>query len=167
MRRRATTQVAVVALISLTILALPGCKRRKPPVVPKTEPHLTAEPTPPSTSSPEEHASAGREVYAAWYDVPIWSLAKKRAGLEELTAAHNTLPLGTRVRLTHLANGKSVVVRITDRGIHDRKVKIDVCKEAAVELGMLDKGIARVRMQILSDAAPASGAPAPTTVADE
>jgi hypothetical protein len=88
-----------------------------------------------STSEAQERrtraALKAREVYAAWYDVPEDSLAKRRAASNELTAAHNRLPLGTLVRVTHLKNGKSVVVRITDRGIRDRRVKIDICKEAA------------------------------------
>jgi rare lipoprotein A len=105
-----------------------------------------AEPT--SAASPNE-SPPGRVVYATWYEVPQRSLAKRRAGQEELTAAHNSLPLGTRVRLTHLANGKTATVRITDRGIRDRKVKIDICKEAAEELGMVGKGLARVRMQVV------------------
>lgn len=92
-----------------------------------------------------------REVYAAWYDVPQGSLARRRAGQQELTAAHDRLPLGTLVRITHLENGKEVVVRITDRGINNRRVKIDLCKEAAEELEMVSKGIARVRMEVLPD----------------
>ena len=92
-----------------------------------------------------------REVRAAWYDVPDDSLAKRRAGREELTAAHNRLPLGTLVRVTHLENGRSTLVRITDRGIHDKRIKLDVCREAAEELGMVSKGIARVKMEIVRD----------------
>jgi rare lipoprotein A len=78
-------------------------------------------------------------------------LAARRAVSNEYTAAHNRLPLGTLVRVTHLKNGKSVIVRITDRGITDRKVRLDVCKEAAEELGMVTKGVARVRMEIIPD----------------
>jgi len=91
------------------------------------------------------------EGYAVWYNVPPNSLAKRRAGKEELTAANNRLPLGTRVRVTHLGNGNSVVVRITDRGITDRHSLIDLCKEAAAKLGMLSEGSARVRLEILPD----------------
>lgn len=92
-----------------------------------------------------------QEVNAAWYDVPAKSLAKRRAGVQELTAAHNRLPLGTLIRVTHLENGKSVVVRITDRGIRDRRVKLDLCKEAAEELEMVKKGIARVRLEVVRE----------------
>lgn len=104
-------------------------------------------------AEPERLATVGRprEVNAAWYDVPDDSLAKRRAGHEELTAAHNKLPLGTLVRVTHLSNGKSTLVRITDRGIRDKKVKLDVCREAAEELGMVSKGIARVKMEIVRE----------------
>jgi rare lipoprotein A len=94
---------------------------------------------------------ATTEGVAVWYSVPSNSLAKRRAAGGELTAAHNRLPLGTRVRVTHLANGKSVVVRITDRGIHDRRIVIDLCKEAAEKLDMLREGSARVRLEILPD----------------
>ena len=92
-----------------------------------------------------------RNVNAAWYDVPDDSLAKRRAGREELTAAHNRLPIGTLVRVTHLSNGKSTLVRITDRGIRDKKIKLDVCREAAEELGIVSKGIARVKMEVVRE----------------
>jgi rare lipoprotein A len=108
--------------------------------------------TPPKTS----------EGVAVWYNVPPNSLAKRRAGKDELTAAHNRLPLGTKVRVTHIANGKSVVVRITDRGITNRRVLIDLCKEAAEKLDMLREGSARVRLEVLPDEnAPASKAKTP------
>lgn len=91
------------------------------------------------------------EGNAVWYKVPPNSLAKRRAAKDELTAAHNRLPLGTRVRVTHLKNGKSVVVRITDRGITVRGAIIDLCKEAAEKLDMVREGSARVSLEILPD----------------
>lgn len=89
------------------------------------------------------------EGYAVWYVVPVDSLANRRAGKGEFSAAHNRLPLGSLVRVTHLANGKSVIVRITDRGITKRGASIDLCKEAAEELEMISEGMARVRMEEL------------------
>jgi rare lipoprotein A len=53
------------------------------------------------------------------------------------------------VQVTNPDNGKTVVVRITDRGIHNRPVKLDVCKEAAAELGVVETGFAHLRMQVL------------------
>jgi rare lipoprotein A len=58
----------------------------------------------------------------------------------ELTAAHRTLPLGTRVLVTNVRNGRTVVVRITDRGPYGRGRIIDVSRAAARELDMIDSG---------------------------
>jgi rare lipoprotein A len=91
------------------------------------------------------------EGVATWYKVPAKSVAKRRAGKDELTAAHNRLPFGIRVRVTHLGNGRDVVVRITDRGVYKRGVVIDLCKEAAEKLDMLREGSARVRLEVLPD----------------
>ncbi|MCH9766133.1 MAG: septal ring lytic transglycosylase RlpA family protein [Alphaproteobacteria bacterium] len=66
-----------------------------------------------------------------------------------LTAAHKTLPFGTRVRVTNQRNGKSVVVRINDRGPYIKGRVIDLSKRAAGVIGMRGAGIAPVRLQIL------------------
>ena len=66
-----------------------------------------------------------------------------------LTAAHRTLPMGTRIRVTNLENGKSVRVRINDRGPHVRGRIVDLSSSAAAALGF-DTGVARVRIEILS-----------------
>lgn len=95
------------------------------------------------------HWARSQEVYAVWYRVPPKSLARRRAGKDELTAAHNSLPLGTLVRITHLRNGKSAIVRITDRGVKGRRGTIDMCKEAAEKLQMVREGVARVRLEVL------------------
>ncbi|WP_248763723.1 septal ring lytic transglycosylase RlpA family protein [Pseudomonas sp. 13-2922] len=68
-----------------------------------------------------------------------------------LTAAHRQLPFGTRVKVTNLANDKSVIVRINDRGPHTRGRLVDLSREAAAQLGMLQGGTARVRIQSLDD----------------
>ena len=66
-----------------------------------------------------------------------------------LTAAHRTLPLGTDIRVTNLENGRSVRVRINDRGPHVRGRIIDLSSGAATALGF-STGVARVRIEILS-----------------
>jgi rare lipoprotein A len=67
----------------------------------------------------------------------------------QLTAAHRTLPLGTRVRVTNLRNGRAVVVTITDRGpFLDGRV-IDLSYAAAKRIGMTDPGTAPVRLVVL------------------
>jgi rare lipoprotein A len=69
--------------------------------------------------------------------------------MNALTAAHRSLPLGTRVRVTHLENGRSVVVRINDRGPYKRGVIIDLSRRAANEIGMVQQGRARVRVEVV------------------
>ena len=68
-----------------------------------------------------------------------------------LTAAHRTLPFGTRVRVTNTWNGRSVVVTIIDRGPFKRGRVIDVSKRAASDLGFLREGVATVRLEVLPD----------------
>lgn len=106
-----------------------------------------------------------REVYAVWYRVPPGSLARRRAGLSELTAAHNRLPIGTLVRVTNKKNGRSVVVRITDRGITSKRAKIDICKEAAEQIDMVSDGITRVRLEVIPETPPASTSAPPHVAA--
>jgi rare lipoprotein A len=70
----------------------------------------------------------------------------ERISTTEFTAAHRTLPFGTQVRVTNLANGRSVIVRINDRGPFGRGRIIDVSRAAARELGMIGSGVAKVRL---------------------
>jgi rare lipoprotein A len=65
------------------------------------------------------------------------------------TAAHRTLPFGTRVKVTHLRTGKTTIVRINDRGPHRPDRIIDLSEAAAKELGILAEGVARVRIEVL------------------
>jgi rare lipoprotein A len=63
-----------------------------------------------------------------------------------LTAAHRTLPFGTKVLVTNVRNGKTVVVRIVDRGPYGRRRIIDVSRAAARELDMIESGTARISL---------------------
>ncbi len=69
---------------------------------------------------------------------------------DDLTAAHRTLEFGTMVKVTNLDNGKSVTVRINDRGPHTKARIIDVSGAAAAKLGLLDSGTATVRLEVES-----------------
>ena len=71
----------------------------------------------------------------------------ERTGPNGLTAAHRTLPFGTRVRVTNHRNGKAVFVRIVDRGPFRRGRIIDVSHRAAVELDMISAGTAMVSVE--------------------
>lgn len=66
-----------------------------------------------------------------------------------MTAAHKTLPFGTRVRVTNVSNRRSVVVRINDRGPFTPGRVIDLSYAAAGALGMHDKGLAPVRVEVV------------------
>ncbi|GJD21630.1 hypothetical protein RIVM261_065860 [Rivularia sp. IAM M-261] len=73
----------------------------------------------------------------------------ERFNPQDLTAAHRTLPFGTRVRVTNNWNGRSVIVRINDRGPFIRGRIIDVSLGAARQLGMISSGIASVKVEVL------------------
>src|SRR5947207_15696883 len=89
---------------------------------------------------------------ASWYgdefaDRPTAS--GERYDPDKLTGAHRTLPLGTKVRVTNLINGRSVLVTINDRGPYMRRREIDLSYGAARVLGMVRRGVARVRIELV------------------
>ena len=67
----------------------------------------------------------------------------------DMTAAHKTLPFNTKVKVTNLSNGKSVIVRINDRGPFVKGREIDLSKGAAVKIGMIKSGTAKVSLEIV------------------
>ena len=67
---------------------------------------------------------------------------------KDITAAHRTLPLGTIARVTNINNGRSILVRINDRGPYAQGRVIDLSRSAAAELGMKQDGVARVRVEV-------------------
>jgi rare lipoprotein A len=91
---------------------------------------------------------------ASWYGKPYHGRETANGetyDMDALTAAHRYLPMNTQVRVVNLANGKSVIVRINDRGPFADGRIIDVSRRAALELGMLIKGTAKVRVEVLKD----------------
>jgi len=77
----------------------------------------------------------------------------------EMTAAHRTLPFGSAVRVTNLANGNSVVVTINDRGPHNSSRIIDVSRAAADVLDFVAAGVTRVRIELVTSSGLKSTAP--------
>lgn len=67
------------------------------------------------------------------------------------TCAHKTLPFGTKLKVTNLKNGKSTIVEVTDRGPYAKGRIIDVSKSAAMELGMVAAGVAKVEVEVLKN----------------
>ena len=68
---------------------------------------------------------------------------------DAFTAAHQTLAFGTKVKVSNLDNGKSVIVTINDRGPHSHNRLIDVSGAAARELGLMESGTAKVKIETL------------------
>jgi rare lipoprotein A len=97
---------------------------------------------------------------ASWYSVKSNSGTRTASGQrlsnDAATAAHKTLPMGTRVRVINEANGKSEVMTITDRGPYKKGRIIDVTIGAAERLGFIHHGIATVRVEVLAKIKPAS-----------
>ena len=70
--------------------------------------------------------------------------------MRALTAAHRTLPLGTRILVTHVASGRTVQVRINDRGPFVRGRILDLSRAAAERLGVVGAGVAAVRIRVVA-----------------
>ena len=90
--------------------------------------------------------------HASWYGAEFAHRATasgERYDPTKLTGAHRTLPLGSRVRVTNLLNGRSVLITINDRGPFTRRREIDLSYGAARALDMVRTGIARVRIELV------------------
>ncbi len=110
-----------------------------------------------SLASVGAHAGEAAEEGIAAYYSNVFQGRKTASGARydknRLTAAHNHLPFGTRVRVTNLKNGESVVVTINDRGPHGGNRIIDLSRAAAEKIGLLHRGIGRVRLDIVETVA--------------
>jgi rare lipoprotein A len=91
-------------------------------------------------------AETGR---ASWYALTSRTASGERCDPGALTAAHRSLPFGTKVKVENLKNGKTVVVRINDRGPYVGGRIIDLTKAAAHKLGIVAAGTAKVRVTVL------------------
>jgi rare lipoprotein A len=88
---------------------------------------------------------------ASWYHEDLETASGEPFNMYDLTAAHRRLPFGTVVDVTNLRNGRSVRVRINDRGPFKWGRIIDLSFAAADELGMVHAGLMKVRLRIISD----------------
>jgi rare lipoprotein A len=101
------------------------------------------------SGSSNETDSIKKTVLATYYHRKFegrrtTSGAKYRA--KKFTAAHRTLPMGTMVTVTNPDNGKSVVVKVNDRGPYSKKLAIDLSERAAKQIGIYRKGIGKVEL---------------------
>ena len=108
-----------------------------------------------ATADEASRPSHALEGLASWYGKEHHGLrtsSGERFDMRALTAAHKTLPFGSQVRVTEVASGRSVVVRIIDRGPHVAGRVIDLSLGAGRLLGMIGAGVARVRLEVLGPA---------------
>jgi rare lipoprotein A len=97
-----------------------------------------------------EAAAAGSQCgKASWYKMGHTTASGEKMNAGALAAAHRSLPFGTKVRVENLKNGRSVVVRVNDRGPYSGGRVIDVTRGAAEQLGMIQSGVARVKVTVV------------------
>lgn len=100
--------------------------------------------------SPMEAAAAKGCGGASWYALTSKTASGERMNPAKLTAAHRSLRFGTKVKVTNPETGKSVIVRINDRGPFIKGRVLDLSKAAAGEIGMIRAGHAKVCYEILA-----------------
>ena len=125
---RTTGHPAFLSILLISLLA--GCAGHRHP--PETAPPL--------------------QGLASWYGKKFQGRLTangERFDMRRLTAAHRTLPFGTRVRVTNLENGRMVIVRINDRGPFVAGRIIDLSFAAGKKIGIIGTGVAPVRLEIL------------------
>jgi len=102
--------------------------------------------TPDKNAAETQVASHG---LASFYTEGTQTASGERFNTHELTAAHPTLPFGTRLRVTNVVTGRSVTVRVNDRGPYVPGRVVDVSYSAAETLGMVGDGIAKVKLDVV------------------
>lgn len=111
------------------------------------------DPLPPD---PQDTITESYTGLASWYGRRFHgrrTASGEHYDMAALTAAHKSLPFGSRVRVTNLDNGRSVVLVINDRGPFVKRRLIDVSHAAAQRLGFLNHGLAKVRIDVLGEPA--------------
>jgi rare lipoprotein A len=106
-------------------------------------------------SAIERGIFAVQEGIVSWYGAQFQdrkTASGERFDAAAMTMAHPSLPFGTHVRVTNLRNGRSVVVRVNDRGPFVGRRIADLSQAAAAEIGMMRKGLARARIEVLGEA---------------
>ena len=105
-------------------------------------------------AGPLEAGSFKQEGKASWYKMGTKTANGERYDPMGITAAHPSLPFDTKVRVTNPASGKSVVVRINDRGPFTGGRIIDLSQGAAQEINLVRAGVAKVSLEVLGSASP-------------
>ena len=145
--------LACFALLGITFLAV-GCaapRNEAPPRAPgvdRGQARASTKEAAPGSSSFEQVG------LASWYGRAFAgkpTASGERFDPDQMTAAHPTLAFGSKVRVTNLSNGQSVIVRVNDRGPFGGRRVIDISQAAAKEIGMHRSGTARVSLTLVAD----------------
>ena len=157
-----------LVLVSSALILLVGCGEKKrvttrvpPPPPPVTSETAATRPVAPPLATDDTYAGRTpimvESGMASWYGPPYHN-RKAATGeiydMHQLTAAHKTLPLNSIVRVTNVANGKSVIVRINDRGPFIGTRIIDLSYAAAHAIETWRAGVAKVRVEVLETPKP-------------
>ena len=138
------------ALVLMSLALVTSCNTQQPPPPPQPVPAVAPPPPPPPPPPPQTKAPKPRGAVVSFQGNE--SAGRPTASGEpydpdDMTAASKTYPIGSRVEVTNPKNGKSVIVRINDRGPHVRGRSLDLSKAAAEELGITDKGVAHLKIR--------------------
>lgn len=139
--RRSLTRPIFLSLALALTCAFVACGPRPPPK------GATA-----TTTSKKRAPSKVEHGIASWYGGRHHggpTASGERFNKNELTAAHRTLKMGTRVKVTRKKNGRTVIVRINDRGPYSKGRIIDLSEAAAKKLDMIRDGIAKVKVEVI------------------
>lgn len=98
-----------------------------------------------------EHLGSGHASYYGKRFAGRKTASGERFDPQALTAAHRTLPFGSLVRVTNPRNGRSVIVRVNDRGPHSRDRAIDLSRAAAEEIDLVRHGVGEVEMELVAN----------------
>jgi rare lipoprotein A len=93
--------------------------------------------------------TAAKKTLVSWYKCCSITASGERYNPHGLSVAHKKLPFGTKVKFTNPHNGKSVVLRVNDRGPYIKGRDYDVSMGAAKELGFIDRGVANLYVEII------------------
>ena len=178
----AAGRMLTAMLLASAVVACTTPQRPAPPVVSVTPPQpAPSPPPPPLMANPQYKVGSPYQIAGVWYypkeepDYDQTGIASWYGDMfhgrltangeifdrTTISAAHPTLPMPVNVRVTNLDNGRSIVVRINDRGPFVRGRIIDLSERAADLLGFRDQGLARVRVSFISRAALNGLGPAP------
>ena len=122
------------SLLPVLIVLAAGCSTKAPP------------------DRPQDVSRYRETGVASWYGKPFHgrkTASGERYNMNKMTAAHRTLPFGVVVKVTNLDNGRSIKVRITDRGPFVKGRIIDLSRAAARKLDMIGTGTVRVRIAVV------------------